>query len=272
MLCVQLKGYTRACGGVTGGISDIAIFDPSDYDFTQATTAGVKGPYTAVGLKPGAGAAATAAIGSGGVTGATVTAGGSGYATAPIVTLTGGAGTGATATATVSNGVVTGVTITAPGTGYTSAPTIAFSGGSATKALGAKVFLINFLSDDTYQAEWTWKRTSKGCAIKYDHEFVFQLAENSQTLTNFLEALDAASCCCGLGMIVRLNSHKIIVAGEKFVNGTAITRFNMTHGDSDGGSGKAYDDFNGGNIKFKGAYSRNLYEYTGSWSDIEALM
>jgi hypothetical protein len=269
MLCVQLKGYTRACGGVTGGISDIAIFDPSDYDFTQTTTAGVKGPYTAVALKPGAGAAATAAISGGGVSGATVTAGGSGYATAPTVSFTGGGGTGATATATVSNGVVTGVTVTAPGTGYTSAPTIAFSGGSATKALGAKTFLINFQQDE---AEWTWKQSKKGCATKYDHEFKFQLPENSQTLTNFLEALDAASCCCGLGGFIRLNSGKIFVFGEKYVNASAIVRFSVSQDGSEGGSGKVYDDFNGGNLTLKGAYSRNLYEYSGSWSDIEALM
>ena len=46
-------------------------------------------------------------------------------ATPPTVTITGGGGSGATATATVSStGIVNGVTITAGGTGYTSAPTV----------------------------------------------------------------------------------------------------------------------------------------------------
>ena len=46
-------------------------------------------------------------------------------ATPPTVTITGGGGTGATATATVSaTGIVNAVTITAGGSGYTSAPTI----------------------------------------------------------------------------------------------------------------------------------------------------
>lgn len=58
-----------------------------------------------------------------------VTAGGSGYTSAPTVVFTGGGGTGAAATAVVSGGAVTGITITAPGTGYTSAPTISFTGG-----------------------------------------------------------------------------------------------------------------------------------------------
>jgi len=46
-------------------------------------------------------------------------------ATPPSVTITGGGGTGATATATVSaSGIVNAITITAGGSGYTSAPTV----------------------------------------------------------------------------------------------------------------------------------------------------
>ena len=64
--------------------------------------------------------------------GLTVTAGGSGYTTAPTVTLSGGGGAGARATATVAGGVVTGLTLTSAGFGYTSAPAVAFSSGTAT--------------------------------------------------------------------------------------------------------------------------------------------
>jgi len=60
--------------------------------------------------------------------GFTVSVGGSGYTTAPEVTLSGGGGTGATATATVVAGAVTAVTLTAAGTGYTSLPTVSFGG------------------------------------------------------------------------------------------------------------------------------------------------
>jgi hypothetical protein len=66
---------------------------------------------------------------------AIVTAGGSGYTSAPTLAFSGGGGgTGAAATATIANGVVTGVTITNPGSGYTAAPTVAFSGGGGTGA------------------------------------------------------------------------------------------------------------------------------------------
>lgn len=189
MLCVSLKGYTRACGGVTGGISDIGIFDPNDLNFTQAAAIdGVQQPYTAVAERD--------------------------------------------------------------------------------DVDGPSVLLIAFQVDE---AEWTWSQTKTGCASSYEHEFVFQLPENGQTLTTFQQALDAAGCCCGVGMIIRMNNNKKIVAGEKYVNGSSIPRFTMAQDGSEGGSGKLFNDFNGGNIHLKGAYSRNLFEFTGDWDAIEAL-
>jgi hypothetical protein len=59
-----------------------------------------------------------------------VTSGGSGYATAPAVTITGD-GSGATANATIVANVVTAITVTNAGTGYTRA-TVAFASGAAT--------------------------------------------------------------------------------------------------------------------------------------------
>ena len=63
-----------------------------------------------------------------------VTAGGSGYTSAPDVSFSGGGGSGASATATISGGAVTSVTVTSGGSGYTSAPSVSFSGGSGTGA------------------------------------------------------------------------------------------------------------------------------------------
>lgn len=111
MLCTQILAYNQACGPVTGGISDILIGDPYDYNFTQvAPIAGVPQPYSVVALRAGTGATATATVSGGEVTGITVTAGGSGYGSPPSITIT-GAGTGATAVATVVGGVVTAVTL-----------------------------------------------------------------------------------------------------------------------------------------------------------------
>lgn len=193
MLCFNALPYSRPCASVTGGISDIGIFDPSDLNFTQgAAVAGVLPAYTVAALRTGA------------------------------------------------------------------VPT-------------DDVAIINFINFQIEEAEWKWKQSIKGCAVKYAHEFDFQLPQNSQLLTNFQQALDSAACCCGLGLIIRLNDGKIYVAGEKYVNAVTILRFQVQQDGSDGTSGKAYDDFNGGNIVLTGDYSRNLYEFTGTWASLLAL-
>jgi hypothetical protein len=265
MLCVSLQRLTRACGSVSGGISDIAFFDPYDFDFTNTTVNGVAGAYTAIARRTaGTGAAGTAVLSTNTVGSVNITNGGSGYVVAPAVTFTGGGGSGAAGTATIVNGVVVSVTVTSPGTGYTSAPTIAFNATTNT----GKIYPVSFQQDE---AEWKWSQSVKGCSVKYDHEFDFQIPDNSQTMTNWQQSLDAAACCCGLGMIVRLNNGKILVAGEKFVNGTEQPRFTLKQDGSSGTSGKLIDDANAGNMVFKGSYTRNLYEYSGDWADITAL-
>jgi hypothetical protein len=70
----------------------------------------------------------------GSVNGVTQNNAGSGYTSAPQVTISGGGGTGAQAVAVVVGGAVVDVVITDPGTGYTSPPSITFSGGGGTGA------------------------------------------------------------------------------------------------------------------------------------------
>ena len=75
-----------------------------------------------------------AAAVNGGIHVIKVTAGGSGYATAPAVTITGD-GTGATANSTITANVVTAVTVTNIGSGYTRATVSFASGGAAATAV-----------------------------------------------------------------------------------------------------------------------------------------
>ena len=64
-----------------------------------------------------------------------MTAGGTGYTSAPTVSFTGGGGTGAAGTAVGnSTGGVAGVNITNGGSGYTTAPTVSFGGGGGAGA------------------------------------------------------------------------------------------------------------------------------------------
>ncbi|MCB8880424.1 right-handed parallel beta-helix repeat-containing protein [Acidisoma cellulosilytica] len=71
-----------------------------------------------------------------------LTAGGSGYTTAPTVTFSGDGGSGATATAFVMNGAVIGFRMNTLGSGYTSAPTVTLSGGGGTGATATAVIGI----------------------------------------------------------------------------------------------------------------------------------
>jgi len=76
---------------------------------------------------------------SGALSRVTVTAGGTGYTSAPTVTISGGGGSGATATAVLSDRTVVALSLGSGGSGYTSAPTISFSGGGGTGASATAV-------------------------------------------------------------------------------------------------------------------------------------
>jgi phage-related protein len=100
----------------------------------------------------GIGATATAILVSQAVDSITVTAGGAGYTSIPLITFTGGGGSGAIGTAVVSAaGALTGITVTAEagGSGYTSVPTVVITSILATatvKAIDSPTQLS--LSDD----------------------------------------------------------------------------------------------------------------------------
>jgi phage tail sheath protein FI len=80
------------------------------------------------------GAKATASLTGNTVTAINVTAGGTGYTSAPTVNITGGGGSGATATTTLTGTSVATINVTAGGTGYTSPPNISFTGGGGSGA------------------------------------------------------------------------------------------------------------------------------------------
>ena len=152
-----------------------------------------------------------AAAVDGGVHVVKITAGGSGYASAPAVTITGD-GTGATANSTISSGAVTAVTITNAGTGYTRA-TIAFASGAAAataiispkgghganavEELGGKYIMINVRLDGTesntfstanefrqvgiVRDPYTYGTTTRAVASSYRQSFKYQLSSPSGT-------------------------------------------------------------------------------------------
>lgn len=187
MLCVQLKGYTRACAPTTGGVSRAWTFDPTDFDWTQGSSVN---SYASVALHSGA---------------------------------------------------------TAP---------------------GAAMFPINFLFEEG-QFKATQKQT--GCSTSWDYEITLSLPDMSQNLSDFMDSLASAACCCGLGVVIEFNNGKVFVVGERYVGGNAIPRWQMKLDGATLDSGKQYTDYQGGIVVLKGSYSRSPREFTGGGAAIEAL-
>jgi len=75
----------------------------------------------------------------------------------PTVSITGGGGTGAQATPVVSTtGQVTGFVVTNQGTGYTSAPTVTLGSPAVTTPAQLEAFVAVLLGNTTGQTTWSW--------------------------------------------------------------------------------------------------------------------
>ena len=83
----------------------------------------------------------SASIQSGNVVVISVTNPGSGYTSAPAITITGGGGSSANAIAKLGSGIVTSISLTEAGSGYTSPPTVTISGGGGSDATAVAGFL-----------------------------------------------------------------------------------------------------------------------------------
>ncbi len=100
-------------------------------------------------------------VAGGTVTSATLISPGSGYTSAPTVTISGGGGTGATGHATLNYDYVLSISIDNGGSGYTSPPTITLSGGGGTGAaatanIGVIISLGNNLIGETDGSPAVW--------------------------------------------------------------------------------------------------------------------
>ena len=192
MLCAKLISNKGTCAPVSGGIAQIFLFDPADFDFTQgAAVAGVVQPYTAI---------------------------------------------------------------------------VDLSEGDPNF-----VYPVNF---QRYEAEYTAKQSSKaGFYTKYEHQISCVSPDLSMLQTQWNMLVDKAGACCGVGVIIVLNSGKIFIMGESSVNAAALAVPFFTYQDgSTATSGKKFDDANATTVMIKGDYSRPLIQYTGGISTILALV
>lgn len=270
MIGCQIKGYTRPCQTIVGGVSNWFVGDANDFNFTEAEADGEVTGYSAIAYKSfGSGATATAALDDDAVGLITITDGGTGYTYAPAITFTGGGGSGATATAVVTNGVLTGITVTAPGSGYTTAPTIVITPAAATAAGGAFLYEISSM-EDTISFEATQSNTDGSSEWAYDLKS--RAAKVCQALTNFTKKMDAAAQCCQLIHVMVMNDGTILVMGEKYVNNLMIPKWKIKQDGTKLQSGATFKDFNGADLNFKGTYLRAPYEFTGGLAALNPFL
>jgi hypothetical protein len=103
---------------------------------------------------------ATPQVVNGFVVGVTVTAGGSGYVTAPAINIYGDVGSNATAVASISSGIVTNISITEAGIGYTNIVTVQIDPPPAAAVSPSvqpimRVDSANLAPYDNYQIQFT---------------------------------------------------------------------------------------------------------------------
>ena len=193
-----------------------------------------------------------AAAVDGGIHVINVTAGGSGYATAPAVTITGD-GTGATANSTITANVVTSVTITAAGTGYTRAQ-VAFASGAATatavispkgghgsnavEELGGKYIMLNVRLDGTesntfstanefrqvgiVRDPYLYGTTTRAVASSFRQSFKYQLSSISGTFT-LDETITSGSNTASVVEFTTPNLFTTLPLNLPFANTTSVT-------------------------------------------------
>ena len=193
----------------------------------------------------------TAAV-DGGIHVVKVTAGGSGYATAPAVTITGD-GTGATANSTITANVVTAVTITAAGTGYTRASVTFASGAAAATAiispkgghgadaveeLGGKYIMLNVRLDgnesNTFSTAnefrqvgiirdpYLYGTSTRAVASSFRQSYKYQLSGISGTFT-VDETITSGSNTASLIEFTTPNLFTTLPVHRAFANTTSVT-------------------------------------------------
>lgn len=138
----------------------------------------------------------------------------------------------------------------------------------AIPADGALLFPVTF---QVKEAEYRYTQSLNGPSVKYEHILEMLLPDIGHFITQWNEKIDAAAACCGIGLIVELNSGKILVLGEKYVNGTPIRDWRIGQNGSTGTSGKLYEDPNGQTTLLTGDFFRGAYEYSGGVAALIAL-
>lgn len=148
-----------------------------------------------------------------GVVSVTVGTGGSGYSSAPSVSLTGGGGTGASAVAQMNGTMVDAILITNPGKDYTSVPTVSLTGGGGTGAAGTAAVLsydgINVISMFRGRFGDLYGVDGKGRGFRWDGD------------TDYLEPIGISKPAATPVVTIQTGASSGVVRAVAIVNGGA---------------------------------------------------
>ena len=121
------------------------------------------------------------------------------------------------------------------------------------------------------EGQYQYTQSKTGSSVKYEHTLTLLMPDLSHFITQWNERVDEASACHGVGLIIELNSGKVFVLAEKYVNDAPIREWRMEQNGSTGDSGKLFEDPNGQTTKLVGDFFRSAYEYTGGIASLVAL-
>ena len=134
----------------------------------------------------------------------------------------------------------------------------------------SKIYGVKFTR---MQAEYSYdQKNTDGVAPLYAHKLTFPVPDINMLTEQWSALIDAQGYCCGILLIIILNSGRILVMGESSVNAASLAVPFYTYQDgSKATSGKKMDDQNQNAVTIVGQYNRPLIEYTGSLASIVAL-
>jgi hypothetical protein len=237
--------YVRLSDNTLGNIATANTFSNSGVQLTQWKNERLLFIDPARGYKTWDG---TNLISIGSVASVTITAGGSGYTTAPNVSIAAPSqanGIQATATASVLANVVVAITVTNPGSGYTTVPAVTFSGGGgANAAATASLFQQNGSAIATFSGR-VWiadDRTVYYSAADSYNDFSSVSAGNL-TLTDATLRSDIVQILSANNFLYIFGEDSINVFSDVRVNQSGVTLFTNTNVSASVGSRLPYAIF-----------------------------
>lgn len=123
------------------------------------------------------------------------------------------------------------------------------------------------------KARYTFdQKNTDGTAPMYQHNVEFPVPDINMLTEQWSVLIDQQGYCCGVGIVIILNSGRALIMGENSVNGSALAvPFYVYQDGSKSDSGQKMDDQNANTVKLTGACNRPLIEYTGAISTLTAL-